>query len=49
VHDRARLERNQVARLRRRGLHVLAVPYQFNPELDLPSIRRIADHLGRKL
>jgi Anion-transporting ATPase len=49
VHDRARLERNQVARLRRRGLRVLAVPYQFDPELDLPSIRRIADHLGRKL
>jgi len=49
VHDRARLQRNQVARLRRRGLDVLAVPYQFAPELDLPSIRRIADHLGRKL
>lgn len=49
VHDRARLQRNQVARLRRRGLNVLGVPYQFNAELDLPSIRRIADHLGRKL
>jgi anion-transporting ArsA/GET3 family ATPase len=49
VHDRARLQRNQVARLRRRGLHILGVPYQFDAELDLPSIRRIADHLGRKL
>ena len=49
VHDRARLQHNQVARLRRRGLHVLGVPYQFDAELDLPSIRRIADHLGRKL
>ena len=49
VHDRARLQRNQVARLRRRGLDVIAVPYQFAPELDLPSIRRIAEHLGRKL
>jgi anion-transporting ArsA/GET3 family ATPase len=49
VHDRARLQRNQVARLRRRGLHVLGVPYQFDAELDLPAIRRIAAHLGRKL
>jgi hypothetical protein len=49
VHDRARLQRNQVARLRRRGLRVLAIPYQFEPELGLPSIRRIADHLGEKL
>jgi anion-transporting ArsA/GET3 family ATPase len=49
VHDRARLQRNQVARLRRRGLRVLGVPYQFDAELDLPSIRRIGDHLGRKL
>jgi Anion-transporting ATPase len=49
VHDRARLQRNQVARLRRRGLDVVAVPYQFDPELDLPSIRSIADRLGRKL
>jgi len=49
VHDGARLQRNQVARLRRRGLDVLGVPYQFDAELDLPSIRRIADHLGRKL
>jgi hypothetical protein len=49
VHDQARLQRNQAARLRRRGLNVIAVPYQFGPELDLPSIRRIADHLGHKL
>lgn len=49
VHDRGRLQRNQVARLRRRGLAVLAVPYQFAIELDLPSVRRIADQLGRKL
>jgi anion-transporting ArsA/GET3 family ATPase len=49
VHDRARQQRNQVARLRRRRLRVLGVPFQFDAELDLPSIRRIADHLGRKL
>jgi anion-transporting ArsA/GET3 family ATPase len=49
VHDRARLQRNQVARLRRRGLDILGVPFQFEAELDLPSIRRISDHLGRKL
>jgi anion-transporting ArsA/GET3 family ATPase len=49
VHDRQRLERNQVARLRRREMNVLAVPYQFAAELDLASVRRIADQLGRKL
>ncbi len=49
VHDRGRLQRNQVARLRRRGLDVVGVPYRFDAELDLPAIRRIADRLGRKL
>ncbi len=49
VHDRARFQRNQVARLRRRRLDVLSIPFQFDAELGLPVVRRIAEHLGRKL
>jgi len=49
VHDRSRAQQNQLARLRRRGFAVLPVPFQFRAELDLEALRRIADHLGRKL
>jgi anion-transporting ArsA/GET3 family ATPase len=49
VHDRARLQHNQIARLRRRKFPVLAVPFQFRAELDMDALRHIADHLGRKL
>jgi anion-transporting ArsA/GET3 family ATPase len=49
VHERARYQRNQIARLRRRRFTVLRVPFQFRAELDLESIRHIAEHLGRTL
>jgi anion-transporting ArsA/GET3 family ATPase len=49
VHDRARFQRNQIARLRRRRFPVLTVPFQFRAELDLEALRRIADHLARRL
>ncbi len=49
VHDRARFQHNQVARLRRRRFEVLGVPFVFAAELDLPAVRRIAEQLGRKL
>jgi anion-transporting ArsA/GET3 family ATPase len=49
VHDRARFQHNQVARLRRRDVEVLTVPFVFVTELDLPAVRRIAEHLGRRL
>jgi anion-transporting ArsA/GET3 family ATPase len=49
AHDRARFQQNQLARLRRRKFDVTRVPFQFVAELDLPAIRRIAEHLGRKL
>ncbi len=49
VHDRARFQHNQLARLRRREIEVLAVPFVFTAELDLEAVRRIAAHLGRKL
>jgi anion-transporting ArsA/GET3 family ATPase len=49
VHERARLQHNQLARLRRRSFEVLVVPFQFVPELDLDVLRKIAGQLGRKL
>jgi anion-transporting ArsA/GET3 family ATPase len=49
VHNRARFQHNQLARLRRRRFEVLGVPFVFTAELDLPAVQRIAEHLGRKL
>jgi anion-transporting ArsA/GET3 family ATPase len=49
VHDRARFQHNQVARLRRRNFEVFGVPFVFTAALDLPAVRRIAEHLGRAL
>lgn len=49
VHERARRQRNQLARLRRRGFDVHAVPFVFGAELDLAAIGGIAEHLGRRL
>ena len=49
VSERARFQRNQLARLRRREFEVVAVPFQFTAELDLASVRRIAAHLRRTL
>jgi len=49
VHDRARFQHNQVARLRRRHFEVVGVPFMFTAALDLPAVRRIAEHLGRTL
>jgi anion-transporting ArsA/GET3 family ATPase len=49
VHDRARVQRNQLARLRRRGFTVIGVPFAWDPQLDLPAVRTIAGRLGRRL
>lgn len=49
VHERARAQQKELARLRRRSFPVLTVPFQFRAEIDLEALRRIADHLGRKL
>jgi anion-transporting ArsA/GET3 family ATPase len=49
VHERARLQHNQLARLRRRGLPVLAVPFVWNAGLDLAAIEAIAAHLRTRL
>jgi anion-transporting ArsA/GET3 family ATPase len=49
VHERARIQHNQLARLRRHGLTVHTVPFVFAPELDLDAIRRIGRRLIEKL
>jgi anion-transporting ArsA/GET3 family ATPase len=49
VSTRSRAQRNQLARLRRRSVEVIPVPFQFTDELELQSVLRIADHLRRKL
>jgi anion-transporting ArsA/GET3 family ATPase len=49
VHNRARFQHNQLARLRRRRFDVIGVPFLFTAELDLPAVRRLAEHLGRKV
>jgi anion-transporting ArsA/GET3 family ATPase len=49
IHERARFQHNQLARLRRRRFEVLGVPFVFSAELELAAVQHIADQLGRKL
>jgi len=49
VHDRARSQHNQLARLRRRRFEVLPVPFIFTAELDLTAIELIAGHLSKRI
>lgn len=49
VHDRARFQHGQVARLRRRGFDVLGVPFAWSADIDLPAVQHIAEQLGRRL
>ncbi len=49
VHERARVQHNQIARLRRHGLSVHTVPFMFSAELDLESIRSIGRRLVTRL
>jgi anion-transporting ArsA/GET3 family ATPase len=49
VSARSRAQRNQLARLRRRSVEVIPVPFQFTDELEFEAVLRIADHLRRKL
>jgi anion-transporting ArsA/GET3 family ATPase len=49
VHERARLQHNQLARLRRRSFEVLAVPFVWSPQLELAGVREIAQRLARKV
>jgi anion-transporting ArsA/GET3 family ATPase len=49
VHERARVQHNQLARLRRRGLPVVSVPFVWNAGLDLEAVESIAGHLAGRL
>jgi anion-transporting ArsA/GET3 family ATPase len=49
VHDRARFQHNQLARLRRRDFQAIPIPFQFVAELDLKAVQRIAARLDRKI
>ncbi len=49
VHERARTQQNQIARLRRHGMSVITIPFSFQAELDLAAVQRIADRLDREL
>ena len=46
VHDRARFQHNQLARLRRREFDVIAVPFVWEARLQLEGIGRIAERLA---
>jgi anion-transporting ArsA/GET3 family ATPase len=49
VHERARFQHNQVARLRRRSFEVIGVPFVWGADLDLPAVQRVAEQLAHKL
>ena len=46
VHDRARFQHNQLARLRRRQFDVIAVPFVWEARLELEGIGKIAERLA---
>ncbi len=49
VHERARIQHNQIARLRRHGLQTHTVPFVFSAELGLHDIRSIGVRLAKQL
>jgi anion-transporting ArsA/GET3 family ATPase len=49
VHDRARFQQNQLARLRRRSFDVVGVPFVWGSRLDLAALAALARRLERKL
>lgn len=49
VHERARLQHNQLARLRRRSFEALGVPFVWGDGVDLQAVRRIGEQLARRL
>ena len=49
AHDRARFQHSLIARLRRRGMSVHTIPFQFEHELDVAGVDRIASALARAL
>ncbi|HXA53568.1 MAG TPA: ArsA family ATPase [Solirubrobacteraceae bacterium] len=49
VHERARAQQRQLARLRREGIDVVSVPFAFKAELALADVERIARRLDAAL
>ncbi len=49
VHERARFQHNQLARLRRRSFDVVGVPFVWGAQLDLEAVSAIATRLARDL
>jgi anion-transporting ArsA/GET3 family ATPase len=49
VHERSRFQHGQLARLRRRGLPVIALPFHWGEELDLEAVRFLSGKLARGL
>jgi hypothetical protein len=49
VHDRARFQHNQLARLRRRSFDVVGLPFVWNAQIDLEAVNSISKRLERKL
>jgi anion-transporting ArsA/GET3 family ATPase len=49
VHERARMQHNQIARLRRHRVAVHTVPFMFTPALDLDAVRRIGRRLAERV
>jgi anion-transporting ArsA/GET3 family ATPase len=49
VHERARLQHNQIARLRRHGVTTKTVPFVFTSALDLGAVRRIGRQLAERV
>lgn len=49
VHERARFQHNQLARLRRRDFEVVGVPFVWTPRLDLAGVSEIAGRLQRRV
>ena len=49
VHERARFQHNQLTRLRRRGLDVVGVPFQWTPRIDAAALEAISAVVERRL
>lgn len=49
VHQRARSQQSQIARLRREDVDVVTVPFAFEAELGLADVARIAERLDTAL
>jgi len=49
VHDRARLQQNQLARLRRHRFEVVGVPFVWTAQMDVAGVHAIAKRIAHRL